>query len=253
MHKCHISVITMLALLPACSNHADVSIKHDLFIQLQSSSDLLESLIAAITPIINAGIKEELGLAQDDPFEFFLPKKQQKLTVYYVNDIREDGIAQLLASLDSVEKNKLTTTNSPISLSPHIEFFGNPVIDVKDELVIMINDPQQRLTALNNIMKTTARSADDMYKQTCKQSLYDVNKSERYPYLPHMGLGRIRSTSIKEKNKTGVSFEKLQQRVLRDVQEAINSLFADKNLALHFKTMIVFDLQKRATIKDYPL
>jgi len=241
----------MLALLPACSNNAEnVSIKHDLFIQLQASSDLLESLIATIAPLVNAAIKEELGLAKDDTFEFFLPKKRQALTVYFINDICEDGITQVLDLLATTDKNKLTLKDAQIALAPRIEFFGGQ-FDAKDELVIMIDDPQQKLSALNTTIKTAAHIADNVYKSVHSQSLYDISKSERYPYFPHIGLGRIRSTSIKEKSKTGVSFEKIQERILSDVKRVIGTLFADKNLSLQFKTIAVWDLQKRTVLKEY--
>lgn len=248
----NISLITLLALLPACSNNADVSIKHDLFIQLQSSSDLLESLVATITPILNAAIKEELGIAKEDTFEFFLPKKRQPLTIYYLNDTREDGIIQIIDSLDTLEKNKLILKDAQIALAPRINFFGGP-FDAKDELVIMIDDPQQKLSTINSTLKTTLHIANDVYKSTHAQNLYDITKSERYPYIPHIGLGRIRSTSIKEKNKTGVSLEKVQQRVLRDVQEIIDTIFQDRNRTLIFNTIAVFDLQKRTVLKEYTL
>ena len=46
--------------------------------------------------------------------------------------------------------------DAQIALAPRIEFFGGSVSMQKMNWFIMIDDPQQKLSALNSTLKTTA-------------------------------------------------------------------------------------------------
>jgi hypothetical protein len=242
-----------LMLLPACTQNTENSVKkNDVFVQLTASSDTLALLIEAITPIINSSIKQELGLDQEYVFEFFLPKKRFALTVYYLNGVLEHGVDQLITIVDRVSTQDRSLDGVGVALTPRVEFFAGR-FGINDELVIMIDDPHAAVSALHTAFKSAFHNADDEYRSTHTYGFYDVVKSERYPYVPHVGLGRIRSASIKEHNKSGVRLEKIQERIKRDVTAVIGRLFARQNTKLVFDSIVVFNPQKREVYKEIRL
>ncbi len=242
-----------LMLLPACTKNTENSVKkHDMFVQLTAFSDTLAVLIEAITPIINSSIKQELGLDQEYVYEFFLPKKRFAMTLYYLNGVLEHRVDQLITVVDRFSTHNTSLDDLGVALAPRVEFFAGQ-FGVNDELVIMIDDPRAALLALHTAFKSAFHNADDEYRSTHTYGFYDVVKSERYPYVPHVGLGRIRSTSIKEHNKSGVRLEKIQERIKRDVTAVIDRLFATRNTKLVFDSMVVFNPQKREVYKEIRL
>ena len=215
---------------------------HNLFIQLTAHSTLLESIIKTITPRINTIIKEELGLDTQYKFDFFLPKKRQVLTVYYLQDCVQESESSLFKKINLVEQTN-ACLNDDITLRPVVEFFGGS-FGINDELVIMIDDPQETLLALNKKLKIDFHTLNDEYKRTHAHNLYNVAKSEQYGYVPHIGLGRIRSTSILERSNTR-KLAAIQKRIKQDIAPIIAKLFATHNAHLLFDAMAVFDPQKR--------
>ncbi|MDP3889252.1 MAG: hypothetical protein Q8Q25_01760 [bacterium] len=138
-----------------------------------------------------------------------------------------------------------------VSIKPEVDFFG----EGHDELVVLINDPDGELSKLNKEIKGTAHQAHDDYKKIHHRDLYDIAKSERYPFLPHMGLGRIRSNSIKQhiKDKSLVNdtFERIKQRIKKAAQEVVKESIAASSSKLSFNKIGVLDLAKQTYIKEW--
>lgn len=244
---------TILLLIPACGNSTkEQNInKHDLYIQLLSLSPMFYTLIQKVTPAINQYIKEKLELSSNYDFEFFIPKQAQRLSVYYLDDFYEDGDASLLADLDT-KMHSMQTNFSQISLASDIEFFAGP-FGINDELVIMIKDPNNALSTLNHTMQEMAHIINTSYKKRHKKDLYDIAKSEQFSYMPHMGIGRIRSSSIKEHMSDDTQFALLQEGIKQKVSEIIRALFVSHDTHLLFDTLCIFDVQKKECIKKYAL
>src|SRR5947209_1636740 len=131
------SIVCILLFLPGCffNNTETISSKRHFLIQAFFDAPMLTSIKETITPIINSIIKEELGLEKEYDFDFFLPKKRQlqALTLYYVDDMYENGQPFLFSAVENLQKNRSLLAPNNVSIAPKIDFFG----DHKDELVIM--------------------------------------------------------------------------------------------------------------------
>lgn len=239
----------LLGILPGCfSSNENMAIKYTYFIQLLSDSKALVAIKQDITPVINTIIKEELGLKKEYDFEFFLPKKPspQYLTLYYLYDMPVAGESFLITALESIENKLQKLTAQHASIAPKVAFFG----DNKDELVILVHDSKKELSALNSLMKNTAHESNEEYKQKQHVDLYDITKSEKYTYLPHIGLGRIRASSIrqqlKDETQTDKVFEKIRERIIKEVLGIIEKTLSPDSAKLHFNKLRVWNLQKNA-------
>lgn len=250
-------LVGILLLLPACfSEKTKTAEARTVFVQAIPDSTALKTIIDSVTPLINGIIKDELGLANDYSFDFFLPKKRQGLTLYYVQGMSGSGEADLFSALGTIQESFVALHGQNISLAPEVHFFGGQ-FDAKDELVIMIKDSSGALSLLNQKIKDAMHDANKQYNNINHADLYDIAKSEQYPYVPHMGLGRIRSGSIKEHIKDPASvdtvFERIQQRIVKVVSDSAKEFLTRDNQQLSFNKIEVFDLQKRSSIKDYAL
>lgn len=221
--------------------------KQTLLIQAISDSTILTNIRNEITPLINAIIKEELGLDKNSDVVFFLPKKINRLTLYYLFDLEENGKNNLFSALDAMKK-----INPPqhISIATTTHFFG----DQHDELVVMINDLQGELSGLNNALKTVAHASNDQYKCKHHKDLFNIKKSEQHSFLPHIGLGRIRIRSIqehiKEKSNIEAVLHKIRQRIEQTTLESIKKNFNLGSNKIFFNTVTVLDLNKQEYLKS---
>ena len=229
--------------------------KHVLFIQGSLYTPVLAEIKDTLTPIINNIIKKELGLSSDYNFDFFLPKDWQRLTLYYLNDTDTDNTAMnfIYSKLENILlENEGLFKLKNVKLAPQVNLFG----DNKDELVIMIDDPNKELSFLNQKIKSAMNEADKEYLQKHNLCLYNISKSERFAYLPHIGLGRIRSTSIKHHIKDASQADKIyatiMQRILDETSLVVKELLRKNNLEITFKMLCIFDQQLRTCIKEYP-
>jgi hypothetical protein len=249
-NKVYLFMPILLLLLSACTNKVENSAaKSTLFIQLVPNSVVISTIIETITPLINQIIKEELGLGQEYDFEFFLPKKRQALTLYAINDMYQDGEQDFLAAFELVKKDTQKFASSGVTIASEVDFFGGQ-FDEKDELVIMIADPNGMLLHCNEQMKEMVHMVDQEYKKIHNHNLYDIAKSEQYSYVPHIGLGRIRSNSIKEHLKEPSHFEHLQQRIKAEVLSVVGKLIFEGNSQLSFDKICIFDLQKWSCVRE---
>ena len=239
-------------MLPGCfSSHSSPDTTYTYFIQLLTDSKILISIKKDITPLINSIIKEELGLKKDFEFDFFIPKKPTPsyLTLYYVVDMPESGTPVVASALVGIEKNLQDSTPHHALLVPKVAFFG----DDKDELVMLVSDPKEELLKLNTTIKEVIHEAHKQYKGKQHASLYDVTKSEKFPYLPHIGLGRIRTNSIRQhiKDTTHVAttFEQIRQRIIKEVLSVAEKMLSTETAKLHFDKIRFVNLKKSLEIK----
>jgi len=223
--------------------------KSTLLVQALSTVPTLTNVIDELAPVANDIIKQELGLNADYDFEFFIPKPLQRLTLYYVNDMCADGQQLLLDKLEKVQQ--LDTIVKKASVSSNVEFFG----DQKDELVMLIDDPDGELTRMHYEVKRMVYQADGEYKKTHDRDLYDRAHSERFPFLPHISLGRIRTHSItltiKDESLVHDTFERIKEKIKNAAQEIIKKTFTLANQKYSFNKIGIFDPTKRMYIKEW--
>lgn len=240
----------ILLLLPACYStkiEDSAMTQQTFFIQAISDTPIVNTIKKTVTSIADEIIKEELQLDKNYAFTFFLPKEMQRITLYYMYDVYENGKATLFTAFDQIKWREPHN----VLVAPEVNFFG----DQQDELVVMINDCSKELLHLNQEIKKIAHEANTEYKRAYNDDLFDKVHSEKFPFLPHMGLGRIRLHSIKQhiKDESQMStiVDRIRQRIISITLKIVHELMADQNIKLSFNTISVFDFQKRAYIKEY--
>ncbi len=226
--------------------------QHTLLIQALPESAVFTTIIESIADEINNIIKKEISLDKNSDVNFFIPKPAPRLTLYYINDIAENNDNLVLSSLNDI----FTHPFNFIFITPTVDFFEGP-FGIKDELVIMINDQNNELKQLNNQIKTALHNADNIYQQGHHTSLYNKTKSEQYDYIPHIGLGRIRTTSIKnhlqDPSQFLALFEAIQKKIQIYVESIIKNAMPQNNSILIINKIGVLDLDKKSYIKEYSL
>lgn len=122
-NRFYIALLAFLLLFPGCFNNQQNTAKHTLFIQALLNLSVLTSIKKALTPIANKIIREELNLAEDNNFAFFLPKDRlyQQLTLYYANNVYENGDTLIFSALEGFQNNKHLPLQQAV-LSPKVEF-----------------------------------------------------------------------------------------------------------------------------------
>ncbi|KKP28268.1 MAG: hypothetical protein UR12_C0021G0009 [candidate division TM6 bacterium GW2011_GWF2_30_66] len=201
--------------------------KETLLIQVISNSKSVESIISESGKIINDIIKKELSLDQNDDFNFFLPKELQRITIYYLNEFNKSEEPVLFSSLDDI--SLIAMLPKHIFATADLQFFG----DQQDELVFIVDDRNKELKNINLKIQKELNKLNDQYIKKEKTPLYSVQKSEKFPFLPHMGLGRIRLQSIKDRIKyiaDETSTKNIIDRIKKEIKEQISEL-VKKNLS----------------------
>ena len=223
-----------------------------IFIQALPNSPALTNIVESLSKQVDTIIKEELNLKQSNEFKFFLPKTIQKLTLYSLNNLNNDNTNIITSSLEHIPINKFVAND--ISIKPEVEFFGGQFGE-NDELVVIINDPNEELSLYNQLIKTAMHKANSEYQKTHGNNLYDVTKSEHYSYVPHIGLGRVRTSSIKSQMKDpsqfGIVFERIQSRIKNIALDSIKNELNTHNEKLIFDKIGIFNPGKQSWIKEY--
>lgn len=229
--------------------------QHNIFIQGYLKSSVLEEITNLSGLIINNIIKSELELGSDFDFNFFLTKERQRLTLYGLNSFDIQASNSLLYPLiDSFfDQNKSILNLLEIALSPNIHLFG----ENRDELVILITDSKNQLGSLNKTLKNIFNQANSTFQSTYSQDLYNIAKSEQFDYIPHIGLGRIRVSSIKyyikQTDQTSSILDRINQRILREILDMIKDHLARKDNRLKFDMLGITDLKLKSCVKEYIL
>lgn len=250
-HKLYL-LFFFCSLLSGCFfNDSKTNSKSLYVLQLISNNKAISSIRKSIKRVGNKIIAEELSLKENQ--EFFLGKEQQGLTVYYLNNMTEIGVKDIISSLDKLFQKKSIVAPSMATISHDVDFFG----DGEDELVIKIIDQNTELANLNNTMKEMAHALDNTYKKQHNEHLYDRALSERYSYTPHISLGRIRAHSIKDEIKDStqkeIVLERIKQRIKKACLEIVEEALKKESTRITLEKLILFSLAKRDVIKEYPL
>ncbi len=80
-------------------------------------------------------------------------------------------------------------------------------------------------------------------------------KSERFPFIPHMGIGRIRLQSIKNNIKNTSQINNISERIKTEMKnlssKVLEKLLSQEGPDLTFNKFGVLDLQKQTYIKEW--
>ncbi|MFC1842882.1 hypothetical protein ACFLYU_04455 [Candidatus Dependentiae bacterium] len=256
-------VIGILFLLPSCFfNSKQKGAKHSFFIQATLDPAVIEGVQNKIQPLVDNIIKEELGIEQDKNFPIFFIKKRYAVTVYYVRDLCDNneplrGLMYLFVepALESLQK---PLAPKHATLTSNVKFFGEEKKGLFGAtfLVALINDPDKELSLLNKKMKKAMHHANKEYKRAYHIDLYDIAKSEKYPYLPHISLGHLRTNYIKFLVKDASKAEKvlgrIKQRIIKVASDVIANL-ASGDRKLSFNKLAIYDAKKKKYIKERAL
>jgi hypothetical protein len=242
-----------LCLLPACIVDDKKIAMESLIVQVPLDSAIITKLQTSLKPVIENIIQQELAaytLDKDVPPFFF--KKRQAITIYYLNDFDVEGRVDLYTHIDALVKN---SSPKAASLTSNLAFFGEDAMGERalTDLVVMIDDPNKELFALNAAMKSSMHKLNEDYKKTHKNSLYDIAKSERFAYKPHLSLGHLRANYIKalipDKDLAEQTLVRIKQRILDSVTAELQKLFLTESNVLSMHGINVYDLKTRDYIK----
>jgi len=247
-----IHLFFILLILPGCLQDqasANPIQKETLLIQAISDSAPITEAIHALTPLINTIIKQELQLAPDYEFNFFLPKKLQRITLYYMNDVISKDNHIIISELNTIPL--LSEISHGIEASAEAHFFG----DQQDELIIMIKDTDGALSDAHQKLMLAMHTADQRYHDEHNQHLYNREQSERFPFSPHMGLGRIRLQSIKNHipndSQTQVVLDRIKKRITQLAKETAVKYYKSPTTSLHFTKIALLDLKKQTYLNEW--
>jgi len=248
-----VALLFSLFFLPGCSgdclNNQQKVENTTYLVQAISEVPAITDAIKELTPLISNVIKQELQLDEAYDFAFFIPKKLQRVSLYYLNDVNQKNITMIIDELDNLGIAKNASLEAGASTTPR--FFG----DQQDELVIMIDDISGNLAVLNQEIKQSMHTLNEVYYTQHDQDFYNISQSERFPFVPHMGLGRIRSQSIKNHMKDSSQaediFERIKTRIIQLTREKLEILFGRETLSISFEKMGLLDLKKRSYIKEW--
>ncbi len=122
---------------------------------------------------------------------------------------------------------------------------------LNDELVIKVQDVTGNLSRINQAIKSIMHQENKKYHNAHHVDLYDAPFSERYTYIPHIGLGRLHSGAIKEHVKNFADFDRIFKRIQDRTKDAtievIKSLLTTNNQKIIFNKFRLYHSQKRAS------
>lgn len=258
----YMALISLFVILPGCQFDSSETPKPEqthrktYFVQVAFDSPILREIRSSIVPLINHIIKEELDMPKESESKYFSPKERQPITLYYIVEVQRDSEEFLTSVFDSIQEKCLPLILKDISFTSSVHFFAGP-FGIDDELVIKIDDPTKGLLNLNHQVKTIVNQANEQYRQIHAQDLYNISKSERFPYIPHIGLGRVRSNFIKESMKDpsqfNTVFARIQNKIIQAVSQTVLALLNQQNKNIQFNTLCLFDLSKRVCLKEVKL
>lgn len=226
-----------------------------LFIQGILNSELLSDLTQKAVILANQIAKHELGLAADFNYNFFSAKLRQRLTLYSLNEVDISVSASLIYPvIDKVfidHQADLVLKN--VYLEPRLNLFGK----YKNELVVMINDSAHELARFNQELKKQMHAANTTYSLEHGEDLYNIVESERFTYLPHIGLGHLSTTAVRkyiqDDTQFDLVFERINERILREVTSLVDVYVAGKDIKLTFDSLAINNLTIREYVKEYAI
>jgi hypothetical protein len=249
-------IIALLSSLSGCFfNNSEDKTKHTYFIQAPFDERIVSQIQENMSSTINNIIEEEAQVKLDKDVPLFFFKKRAAITVYYVNDMYVNAEPILFSSLEAMEN---IPAPQNVSISSKVDFFGEPKEDLMAliDLVVQIDDPDGGLFLFNNEAKELVHAANELYKSIHHIDMYDIARSERHSYLPHLSLGHLRLNYIKhlinDVSKAEKVIERIKQRIIETASQVLSELPLE-NRKIFFDTLSIYDLQKRIYIKNYVL
>jgi hypothetical protein len=205
-------------------------------------------------PLIDKIIEEETHIKQDKNVPLFFFKKRAAITTYYVNDMYVNAEPVLFNALNSIG----IPAPRNVTLSSKVDFFGEPKDDLMAllDLVVKIDDPNNGLLYLNQETKKIVHTANEQYKHVHHIDMYDINKSEKHSYLPHLSLGHLRVNYITHLVNDASNADKVVERIKQRILQAAMQILSESPLEIRkisFDKLSVYDQQKRMYIKEYNL
>lgn len=242
-----IAILTLLGMYFFLSNK---SIAKDTFlIQIPLDMTVIKEMQDSMTEVVNGILTEEVGVHEAENWALFFFKKRQAITVYYVNDISENGkkfLDSAFASLPTI------IPYQNVRLTSKLDFFGEDTEGII-HLVGLVDDANGELSFLNTSMKNAMHNVNTEYQKKYHTDLYDISKSEQYPFLPHISLGHLRVNLIK-KIQDGSNASEVVDRIKKRIIEAVSlkllELLTRENSKVSFTTLSIYDLLKRAYIEE---
>lgn len=253
-----INLFCLMYALSSCSADAPTIAEHQsLIVQLPLNNKVITTLQEHLKACIESIISEELaGHALDKKVPIFFFKRRQAITIYYLNDCNTKGQSMIFSGADTLEKY---STPKDVSLTSDLSFFGEDAVGPQAlvDLVMLINDPKKELTMLHNEMKKIAHTINEDYKKGYALNMYDITKSERFPYLPHLSLGHLRANYIKSLIPDQIIaqqiIERLKKRIMHAVENELKNLFALESRTIVITHVNIYDLKKRDYVKSIQL
>jgi len=258
------AIICALLTLPACffGDSKQKEKKHTFFIQTPLDSESIRNIQEELKTTVENIIQEELGIKQDKGFPIFVFKGRQAITIYYVNDLYDNNepLRGLLYLFVKPAMNSLQKTLAPqkTSISSNLEFFGEKKKGLFSfiDLVAHIDDPDKELESLNIEMKKAMHNTNKKYKRAYDIDLYDIAKSEKHSYLPHISLGHLRTNYIKylvnDPAKSNEIIDRIKERIVKAVSNAIENLDPDER-SLSLDSLALYDTKKKKYVHKQEL
>lgn len=248
--------MVLLLSLQGCSfneKSQDNKDQHTYFIQTPIDAEFVSIIQNSMKPAIEKVLDEELNLKKDPNIPFFFFKKRAAITIYYLNDMFVSAESILISAISDF---KDLQAPKHVAFSSKVDFFGEPKEDrmALIDLVVKIEDPLKELSFLNQQVKKLVYTANAEYKKIYGVEMYDLAKSERHAYLPHLSIGHLRANYIKYLINDNAKAEKIIEKIKNKILKIATDTFAkltknDKEIA--FTKLSIFDLNKRIYIKDF--
>jgi len=232
-------------------------LKHTYFVQAPFNMAIIDNIqrkLALKIDNIFQEIENEEGidLKPKENIALFFFKKRAAITVYYVNDMYVNAEPFLFSSLDTL---KNIPVPKDVTVSSKFDFFGEPKEDLIAiiDLVVKIDDPSEGLLLFNKETKNAVHNANEQYQGIYHIDMYDIAKSEKYSYLPHLTLGHLRPNYIRHLINDSSRAKGIIERIKQGIIEAASQVLSELSLEdkkVFFDKLSIYDLQKRIYVHD---
>lgn len=235
---------------------APSSTDHTILIQGTLNMPVLTQLKTAIIPKINVIFEEAFDMDLVSGYKpgtcdyYFTPKNEQLLTLYYVEDIANDAGATAITETSTylVANNQPAFILKNTTLTYDVRFFG----DEFDELVIMAHDQSHELATLNTLFKDAFHTLN-----SSNRARYNVEKSERHGYHPHVSLGKIDLARIKYGPLLDINYAKdvidrIRRSIIDETLRALKEIAHGQPIPISFETVRIVDTDNH-NVKEIPL
>ena len=106
------------------------------------------------------------------------------------------------------------------------------------------------------MMKQALNTANKNYKRAYDTNLYDIKKSERFSFLPHITLGSLRENYIKylinDKQKENEVVARVKERIQKVISEAIAQM-SDVERSLSFESISIYSAKTKKYVHSRKL